>query len=97
MKPVVHPDGSLSVLSHGRSFGDPGFYFVVHGKDGSAWARYVRSLQEGIRVYVGDSGLVRADHDLRIWGMEFLRLHYRLRKKVRSHEEVNTGDFAPMR
>jgi hypothetical protein len=84
MKPEVHPDGSFSVLSHGRHFGAPGFYFVVHGEKGAVWARYVRSLQEGIRVYVGKSGVVRADHDLRIWGMEFLRLHYRLQKKAGS-------------
>lgn len=36
MRPEVHPDGSLSVISDGRAFGDPGFYFVVE-RDGAAW------------------------------------------------------------
>ena len=29
MRPQVHPDGSLTVISDGGRFGDPGFYFVV--------------------------------------------------------------------
>ena len=36
MKPNTHPDGSFSVASIGERFGDPGFYFVVHGEHGLA-------------------------------------------------------------
>jgi hypothetical protein len=79
MKPEAHRDGSFSVTSSGKEFGDPGFYFVVHDRDGFAWARYLRSLQETIRVYDGEQDTVRADHVLNIWGTQFLRLHYRLR------------------
>lgn len=78
MQPEAHADGSLSVTSSGASFGDPGFYFVVHGERGLAWARYVQSLKETIRVYAAERGMVRADHVLQIWGAQFLRLHYRL-------------------
>jgi hypothetical protein len=86
MRPEAHPDGSLSVVSAGRRFGDPGFYFTVHGRGGRVWARYVASLKESIRVYAaadGD-GTVRADHVLTLWGATFLRLHYRLRPKIAS-------------
>jgi hypothetical protein len=79
MRPDVHPDGSFSVTSAGRAFGDPGFYFVVHGTVGTAWARYLPSLQESIHVYPAEAGTVRADHPLWLWGKEFLRLHYRMR------------------
>ena len=79
MRPEAHPDGSLSLVSRGDSFGSPGFYFVVHGKDNSIWARYVRTMRESIRVYECDGREARADHTLRIWGLVFLRLHYRLR------------------
>ena len=38
MKPEVHSDGSLSITSSGNGFGDPGFYFTVHGAGGQVWA-----------------------------------------------------------
>lgn len=80
MKAEAHADGSLTVTSSGQRFGDPGFYFTVH-RPPYAWARYVRTMRESIHVYAGDDGMVRADHVLRIWGVTFLRLHYRLRRK----------------
>jgi hypothetical protein len=80
MKPEAHPDGSFSVTSAGKAFGDPGFYFTLHENGGLAWARYVKSLKETIHVYAGaQPGTVRADHILWIWGCKFLRLHYRMR------------------
>jgi hypothetical protein len=79
MKAEAHDDGSLSLKSRGEEFGDPGFYFVVHGGGESAWARYVKSLKEEIRVYAAEGNTVRADHTLWIWGIRFLRLHYRMR------------------
>ncbi len=78
MRPEAHPDGSFSVVSAGREFGDPGFYFTVRDGAGRVWARYVRSLKEGIRVFPAKGGIVRADHVLTLWGATFLRLHYRL-------------------
>lgn len=77
MRPVAHGDGSFSVVSTGERFGDPGFYFTVHGRR-EIWARYLRALRESIRVYAADGG-VRVDHVLTLGGAVFLRLHYRLR------------------
>ena len=77
MRAEVQADGSLRLLSDGRGFGDPGFYFVVEG-NGRAWARYVASMNETIHVYAAEGESVRTDHVLRIWGRTFLRLHYRL-------------------
>jgi len=67
--------------SSGARFGDPGFYFFVEKEPGRGWARYVRTFQEAIRVYVDAQGTLRTDHDLWIWGARFLRLHYRMRKR----------------
>jgi hypothetical protein len=78
MRPVAHPDGSFSVVSAGRRFGEPGFYFTVRSRE-IVWARYLRALRESIRVYAAEDGTVRADHVLTLWGASFLRLHYRLR------------------
>lgn len=82
MKPKSRADGSFSLLSSGSRFGDPGFYFVVHGEGKMAWARYVRAMQETITVYSAEYGATRADHTLRFWGKEFLRLHYRMRVRA---------------
>jgi hypothetical protein len=89
MRPVVHSDGSFSVLSHGKGFGDAGFYFTVHSGR-RIRARYLKSLREGIRVYRAEGGGVRADHTLSFWGITFLRLHYRLQKK-HAHGNVQSG------
>jgi hypothetical protein len=80
LRPDTAPDGSLTVTSSGRRFGDPGFYFTVHRR-GQVWARYVRTMQESIRVF-SDGPDVRADHVMWLWGVTFLRLHYRLRPKT---------------
>lgn len=80
MRPVAHVDGSLSLISAGRGFGSPGFYFTVRAKDDAMWVRYLRSLRESIHVYER-AGEVRADHALSLWGLIFLRLHYRLRSR----------------
>lgn len=80
MRPTPTGDGSLAIVSSGARFGDPGFYFTVVGPD-RAWARYVRTMRETIRVYP-DGALVRADHTLTIWRTTFLRLHYRLRRRA---------------
>jgi hypothetical protein len=80
MRPLAHADGSLSLVSAGRQFGSPGFYFTVHGQGGVVWARYLRALRESIHVYESD-GELRADHVLSLCGATFLRLHYRLRPR----------------
>jgi hypothetical protein len=82
MKVEVQPDASLTLRSIGDGFGDPGFYFVVEDEAGKVWARYVASMKEEIRVFPGEPGTVRADHRLWLWGIEFLRLHYRMRKRL---------------
>ncbi len=83
MKPAAHPDGSFSITSSGERFGEPGFYFTVHGRGGKVWARYLRAMRETIRVYPAENGHVRADHVLTLWGATFLRLHYRLHRARR--------------
>lgn len=72
MKPAIRPDGSLSITSAGNAFGDPGFYFTLHDERGLARARYVKSMQETIHVYADESDMARADHILKLWGIEFL-------------------------
>jgi hypothetical protein len=81
MRPELRTDGSFAVVSSGRQFGDPGFYFTVSAGPDRVWARYVRSLQETIHVYGAEDDTVRADHVLTLFGAPVLRLHYRLTPK----------------
>jgi len=81
MKPIANKDGSLTLASSGKKFGDPGFYFTIRKPDGKSIGRYVRSLKEWITVYPGNGNEVRADHVLKFCGVTFLRLHYRMDKR----------------
>ncbi|MEO8215503.1 MAG: hypothetical protein ABI718_00305 [Acidobacteriota bacterium] len=81
LRPSVGEDGALTILSSGRRFGDPGFYFTVRDPEGTVRARYVRTMREKIRVYADGNGAVRADHTLAIWGTVFLRLHYKCTRR----------------
>ncbi|MGN6556354.1 MAG: hypothetical protein ACTHLW_21795 [Verrucomicrobiota bacterium] len=78
MRTECRADGSFVVTSAGNRFGEPGFYFTVHGDSGTVWARYVRALRESIHVFPAENGKVRADHVLTYFGATFLRLHYRM-------------------
>jgi hypothetical protein len=82
LRPERLPDGSLLLHSHGERFGDPGFYSVVRSGERSAWARYVRTMREELHVYVDAGGELHTDHIFRIWGLRYLRLHYRMLPKV---------------
>jgi hypothetical protein len=95
MKAESSPDGALCLRSEGCGFGEPGFYFTVQQGNGFVRARYVKSMQEEIRVYAAETGTVRADHTLWIWGAEFLRLHYRMRKTGSEAGETAAGASVP--
>lgn len=78
----VLPDGSLDLRSEGQRFGESGFYFVVNDKDEILFVKYLKSLHENIHVYLDNEGILRAEHNLFLWGFKFLKLHYRINKKV---------------
>lgn len=80
LKPHADADGALTVWSRGDTYGQPGFYFTVRDGSDDLWMRYVRTMRESIRVYRAGPGEVRADHVMWIFGLVFLRLHYRLRR-----------------
>ncbi|MEZ5978470.1 MAG: hypothetical protein R3F34_09650 [Planctomycetota bacterium] len=86
MRPQVGEDGALTLVSSGKRFGDPGFYFTVRRPNGRAVARRVRTMRETIRVARDDDGESRADHEFRLLGSVFLRLHYRMRTTAVRHD-----------
>lgn len=81
MRREVLPNGALKLSSDGKKFGDNGFYFTLTDHKGKHWARFVRSMHEWITVYVDDEKVLRADHHLSFFGLPFLKLHYKMRRK----------------
>jgi hypothetical protein len=75
LKPTVHPDGGLDLISKGDGFGDPGFYWVQGGASGQRRAKYIK-LHESIHVYADEDGELLTDHTFSLWGTQFLWLRY---------------------
>jgi hypothetical protein len=83
LQPDVVHGGNLRLTSPAGRFGDQGMYLIVHESDsGYAWVRRAPII-ERFDVYVDQEGTVRTDHELRLWTIPALRLHYRLEHKAR--------------
>jgi hypothetical protein len=80
LRPRVDADGGFSLVSDGRRFGDPGFYFTVVAGPDECWVRYVRTMKESLSLRVEPEG-VAAVHRFRVFGLPFLELRYAIRRK----------------
>ncbi len=81
MSVEAEEDGALTLVSEGRRFGDPGFYFLLRDSRGRHWTQYIRSMRERITVYVDDEGVLRANHALTLWRFPVMRLHYKMTRR----------------
>ena len=79
LRPRVLPGGALELTSPSGAFGADGAYVVVRVGDEVHAAR--APIHETFRVYVDADGVLRTDHDLRLWGATAVRLHYRLERR----------------
>ena len=82
LRPSALPDGSLVLESADHRWGGDGAYVVVEvgGRTHAARA----PVRERFRVYVDEEGVLRTDHDLRLWSARVVRLHYRLERPERT-------------
>lgn len=78
MSTEVDQEGSLKLVSRGKRFGDPGFYFLLQDTKGQYWARYISTFHESLRLFVDDEQVLRADHIMNLWGFKALHLHYKI-------------------
>ncbi len=78
LRPRVEPDGSLVLASPAGRFGSDGAYVLVRDGTGTHAAR--APIHETFRVYVDPEGVLRTDHELRLWGATVVRLHYKLER-----------------
>ena len=76
LRPRVLPAGGLELSSPGGAFGQDGAYVVVQDDRGHHAAR--APIHETFRVQVDDEGVLRTDHELRLWSARVVRLHYKL-------------------
>ncbi|QVQ51761.1 hypothetical protein J4H86_23830 [Spiractinospora alimapuensis] len=78
LRPENASGGALRLVSPRGRFGDDGAYLLVRAADQvGAWVRRV-PIVETFDVYVDPHGTLRTDHDLRLWSLPALRLHYRM-------------------
>lgn len=77
LRPSVVGDGGLLLESPSGRFGEDGAYVVV--RDSSAHAARV-PLHETFHLYADPHGVLRTDHELRLWGASAVRLHYKLER-----------------
>jgi hypothetical protein len=86
LRPRVDPDGGLSLVSDGRRFGDPGFYFTVVAGPNECWVRYVRTMKESLHLRTAGDG-VAAKHRFGVFGLPFLALRYAITRKSSARAE----------
>jgi hypothetical protein len=77
LRPSVVDGGGLVLESPPGRFGQDGAYVVV--RDGRDHAARV-PLHETFHVYVDQHGVLRTDHELRLWNAWAVRLHYKLER-----------------
>ncbi len=80
LRPQVDAGGGLSLVSDGRRFGDPGFYFTVRAGAGAVRARYVRTMKERLSLRAQD-GAIAASHRFTVFGQPFLELRYDIARR----------------
>ena len=79
LRPRVLPGGAIELSSPAGRFCDDGAYVVVVLR-GRAYAARV-PIHESFRVYrdpEDPEGVLRTDHELRLWSARVVRLHYKL-------------------
>ncbi len=84
LTPSVGDGGSLWLHSHGSRFGTDGAYVVVAEGPPPATRTFAARapIRETFHVYVDDEGVLRTDHELRLWDARVVRLHYKLERRV---------------
>ncbi len=81
MSPSVGPDGDLRLDSSGKTFGDPGFYFLLNDSKGEFWAQYIASFHDHLIVSYHE-GKLKATQTLKLWGYHVLRFTYTIQPKI---------------
>jgi hypothetical protein len=93
LRPIAEPDGSFTLSSPRGVFGDDGAYVVVENRRG-VYARRL-PIHETFHVYVDGEGVLRTDHELRLWSATVVRFHYKITKRLERDPASGPGTNVP--
>ncbi len=82
-RPEVDEDGSLELISAGKTFGDAGFYFIVEDSRNRLWGHYLPSFRETIFLLRNNTETLQAVHTLRLWRLKVYRMVYQITQTTR--------------
>lgn len=80
MSPSVGERGELRLTSAGKTFGDPGFYFLLNDSKGDFWSQYIRSFGDHLHVYSKEGSLL-AEQTLTLWQLRVVQFKYKIYRK----------------
>ncbi len=72
-RPENGPDGSFTLVSDGRRFGEADYYRVHRTGDGALRVKCV-PIEEAVRLFVDSAGMLRVHHTFAFEGLRFLTL-----------------------
>ena len=81
MVPKIEVNGSLTLDSSGKKFGDPGFYFLLNDSKGKYWAKFIKSFRDKLIIGEENEHLV-AEQNLTLWNQKILKFHYKIKKII---------------
>lgn len=80
LEPIVLDDGSLRLVSSGKKFGDPGFYFLLKDSKGHHHAKYIRSFRDTLTISSKGTS-ISAEQHLTLWKRQVLCMNYSIDRK----------------
>ncbi|MEB2777440.1 hypothetical protein SYJ56_19150 [Algoriphagus sp. D3-2-R+10] len=81
MSPSVGAGGELRLISSGKKFGDPGFYFLLNDSKGDFWSQYISSFCDELTVYCHEGSLF-AKQTLTLWHLRVVQFKYEIHRKL---------------
>ena len=81
MVPKIEVNGSLTLDSSGKKFGDPGFYFLLNDSKGKYWSKFIKSFRDKLIIGEENEHLV-AEQKLTLWNQKILKFHYKIEELI---------------
>lgn len=80
LKPEIDKKGQFILNASGKTFGDPGFYFVLNDSKGILHSQYVRSFRNKFSFEIKEEK-ISAKQILTLWNLKVLEFNYHIRMK----------------
>lgn len=80
LKPEIDKKGQFILNASGKTFGDPGFYFVLNDSKGNLHSQYIRSFRNKFSFEIKEEK-ISAKQILTLWNLKVLEFSYFINKK----------------